>query len=265
MSIDCARVMRGISSSAKAVTPLARQRLRPASWLVSAPSGAISTWPWPQQGKLVDAVRRRHRPLDLEDHVAGRRRRRRIRHDHCAGIAVGLVGVGRGRARAGLDDDLFRAQRFQFLDGLGGRGHAGLVRPAFFENGDFHGALDRLETQKAAVRRTLHSVPLLCQGAFSPRGRGTIYGQRPARDTDQTWPSVPSSSPASISPRRRSPRFSESYEIAGHMDKPDPALVPPAAQPHVQAMVTHRQRRRLRRADGGDAAAVADLLLRHGL
>ena len=32
--------------------------------------------------------------------------------------------------------------------------------------------------------------------------------------------------------------LSESYEIAGHMDKPDPALVPPAAQPHVQALVT---------------------------
>ena len=32
--------------------------------------------------------------------------------------------------------------------------------------------------------------------------------------------------------------LSESYEIAGHMDKPDPALVPAAAQPHVQALVT---------------------------
>lgn len=32
--------------------------------------------------------------------------------------------------------------------------------------------------------------------------------------------------------------LSERYEIAGHMDKPDPALVPPAAQPHVQALVT---------------------------
>ncbi len=32
--------------------------------------------------------------------------------------------------------------------------------------------------------------------------------------------------------------FSERYEIAGHMDRPDPALVPPGAQPHVQALVT---------------------------
>ena len=32
--------------------------------------------------------------------------------------------------------------------------------------------------------------------------------------------------------------LSERYEIAGHMDKPDPALVPPAAAPHVQALVT---------------------------
>ena len=32
--------------------------------------------------------------------------------------------------------------------------------------------------------------------------------------------------------------FSENYEIAGHMDKPDPALVPAAARPHVQALVT---------------------------
>lgn len=32
--------------------------------------------------------------------------------------------------------------------------------------------------------------------------------------------------------------FSERYEIAGHMDKPDPALVPAAAAPHVQALVT---------------------------
>ena len=32
--------------------------------------------------------------------------------------------------------------------------------------------------------------------------------------------------------------LSEQYEIAGHMDKPDPALVPAAAQPHVQALVT---------------------------
>jgi len=32
--------------------------------------------------------------------------------------------------------------------------------------------------------------------------------------------------------------LTERYEIAGHMDKPDPGLVPPAAQPHVQALVT---------------------------
>lgn len=32
--------------------------------------------------------------------------------------------------------------------------------------------------------------------------------------------------------------FSERYEIAGHMDKPDPALVPREAAPHVQALVT---------------------------
>ena len=32
--------------------------------------------------------------------------------------------------------------------------------------------------------------------------------------------------------------FSERYEIAGHMDKPDPALIPPEAAPHVQALVT---------------------------
>ena len=32
--------------------------------------------------------------------------------------------------------------------------------------------------------------------------------------------------------------LSEKYEIAGHMDKPDPALVPAVAQPHVQALVT---------------------------
>jgi lactate dehydrogenase-like 2-hydroxyacid dehydrogenase len=32
--------------------------------------------------------------------------------------------------------------------------------------------------------------------------------------------------------------FSERYEIAGHMDRPDPALIPPEAAPHVQALVT---------------------------
>jgi lactate dehydrogenase-like 2-hydroxyacid dehydrogenase len=32
--------------------------------------------------------------------------------------------------------------------------------------------------------------------------------------------------------------FSERYEIAGHMDKPDPAFVPTEAAPHVQALVT---------------------------
>src|SRR3979490_490548 len=32
--------------------------------------------------------------------------------------------------------------------------------------------------------------------------------------------------------------LSENYEIAGHMDKPDPALVPAVAAPHVQALVT---------------------------
>lgn len=32
--------------------------------------------------------------------------------------------------------------------------------------------------------------------------------------------------------------LTERYEIAGHMDRPDPGLVPPAAQPHVQALVT---------------------------
>src|SRR5262245_4766655 len=32
--------------------------------------------------------------------------------------------------------------------------------------------------------------------------------------------------------------FAERYDIAGHMERPDPALVPAAAQPHVQALVT---------------------------
>ncbi len=32
--------------------------------------------------------------------------------------------------------------------------------------------------------------------------------------------------------------FSERCEIAGHMDRPDPALVPPEAAPHVQAIVS---------------------------
>ena len=32
--------------------------------------------------------------------------------------------------------------------------------------------------------------------------------------------------------------FSERYDIAGHMDRPDPALVPAEARPHVQALVT---------------------------
>ena len=32
--------------------------------------------------------------------------------------------------------------------------------------------------------------------------------------------------------------LAEHYEIAGHMEKPDPALVPAAARPHVQALVT---------------------------
>ena len=32
--------------------------------------------------------------------------------------------------------------------------------------------------------------------------------------------------------------FSERYEIAGHMDKPVPAAIPPAAAPHVQAIVS---------------------------
>jgi lactate dehydrogenase-like 2-hydroxyacid dehydrogenase len=32
--------------------------------------------------------------------------------------------------------------------------------------------------------------------------------------------------------------FSERYELAGHMDKPDPALIPPAARPNVQALIT---------------------------
>lgn len=32
--------------------------------------------------------------------------------------------------------------------------------------------------------------------------------------------------------------FSERYDIVGHMDRPDPALVPPEARDHVQALVT---------------------------
>ena len=79
-----------------------------------------------------------------------------------------MRGVGRAddAARAGLDDYFFRAQRFQFLDGLGSRSHTALVRPTFFENGDFHGALDRLETQKDRLRRTMHSVPFFAKAHF---------------------------------------------------------------------------------------------------
>jgi lactate dehydrogenase-like 2-hydroxyacid dehydrogenase len=32
--------------------------------------------------------------------------------------------------------------------------------------------------------------------------------------------------------------LAEGYEIAGHMERPDPALIPAAAKPHVQALVT---------------------------
>jgi hypothetical protein len=44
ISIDCARVMRGISSSANDVTPF-DARTATSSLLVRAPSGDISVWP----------------------------------------------------------------------------------------------------------------------------------------------------------------------------------------------------------------------------
>ena len=45
MSIDCARVMRGISSRANDVTPRDASACT-SSLLVSAPRGDISVWPW---------------------------------------------------------------------------------------------------------------------------------------------------------------------------------------------------------------------------
>ena len=59
--------------------------------------------------------------------------------------------------------------------------------------------------------------------------------------------------------------FSERYEIAGHMDKPDPASIPTGSCTARAGPGHHRQRRRLRRLDGGTPAAFVDLLLRHRL
>ena len=82
--------------------------------------------------------------------------------------------------RARLDRDLFRAQRFQLLDGLGGRGHAGLMWPAFFQNGDFHGATVGLRRRKRTSRRTMHSVPALAKAHFRRVVDARLPDMRPA-------------------------------------------------------------------------------------
>ncbi len=118
--------------------------------------------------------------------------------------------------------------------------------PAFFQNGDFHGATDdRLETQKADFAAHLAQRCALCQGGFSPRG--TVCDLPPCnpRDTESRHGST-SRHPHRLPFHQDDARhLGERYEIAGHMDKPDPApMVPAGAAGDVQALVTHRQRRR---------------------
>jgi hypothetical protein len=109
--------------------------------------------------------------------------------------------------------------------------------PAFFQNGDFRGSTDRLETQKADFAGHLAQRPLACQGAFSPRGRRAFTGGGP-RVILKNMAQRPVILTGFHFTKTTLATLSESYEIAGHMDKPDPALVPAAAQPHVQALVT---------------------------
>ena len=76
-----------------------------------------------------------------------------------------MVGVCRSHAGARLDCDV-SPQRLQLLDGLGRRGHARFMRPAFFENGDFHGALMIRWRRERLVRRTLHSGVFFAKPVF---------------------------------------------------------------------------------------------------
>jgi lactate dehydrogenase-like 2-hydroxyacid dehydrogenase len=89
------------------------------------------------------------------------------------------------------------------------------------------------------MRRTLHSVPFFAKAVFRrvdtdiqddlrrhPPRHTAGMAQRPVILTGFHFTKTTLAA------------LSEKYEIAGHMDKPEPGLVPAAAQPHVQALVT---------------------------
>src|SRR5262245_40077751 len=157
-----------------------------------------------QESELVGAVGRRHRSLHLEDDVGRLRRCRGIGHDGRSGGAVGLVGIGGGRAGASLHHDLLDAQFLQLLDGFGSRGNAGLVRPAFFENGDFHGIWGCFGAGRVGCGAPCTASCSLPSRFFAACNKA-IYRQ-PSPVILQPWLSVPSSSPDSISPKQRSRR-----------------------------------------------------------
>ena len=88
--------------------------------------------------------------------------------------------------------------------------------------------LDRLETQKRFVRRTLHSVPFFAKAVFRRVETYTDLRRAPPRDT-----AAMAQRPVILTgfhfTKTTLAALSERYEIAGHMDRPDPAHIPPGA------------------------------------
>ena len=95
-SIDWARVIRGIASTAKLVTPPEASDFASGAF-VSGCRKPIRTWPLLQLRDLVLGRRR-----DVEHDVRGPG----IAADLGAGFLVGVVGVGSGLSGSGVDDDV---------------------------------------------------------------------------------------------------------------------------------------------------------------
>ena len=84
-------------------------------------------------------------------------------------------------------------------------------------------------------RRTLHSALFFAKPVFRRVQQGDLPSTKPGHTA--AMPQRPVVLTGFNFPKATLAAISENYEIAGHMDKPDPALVPAAARPHVQALV----------------------------
>ena len=145
----CARVVRGMASVAKAVTPRAASA-RAEREVAKRHERPDIDRAGVQPGDLVASAVHRRRP-HLEHDIGTADQRGRIRLDGDAELAIAVVRIARRDAGAGLDPDLV-SRLHELLAGLGHQRHAPLAGGGLLGNSDAHRDSGPVEGSSNVVR-----------------------------------------------------------------------------------------------------------------